>query len=80
VQGGVPGDDYDVGGAGFSSEKGCVEGTGDEGPQGATGGGEVLEDTTDEDSGLGDDGWEGNDLVEIWVPMTEEKREVKGRM
>jgi hypothetical protein len=69
VQGGVPGDDYDVGGAGFSSEKGCVEGTGDEGPQGATGGGEVLEDTTDEDSGLGYDGWEGDDLVEIWVGL-----------
>jgi hypothetical protein len=69
VHRGVPGDDDDVGGAGFPSEEGSVEGAGDEGPQGAAAGGEVLSDPADEHGGLADGGWEGDDAVEVRVGL-----------
>ncbi len=81
VQGGVPGDNDDVGGAGFPSEEGSVEGAGDERPHGAGAGGEVLLDPADEHGGLAGGGWEGNDAVEVRVglgAMMEEMRPAKG--
>ena len=53
----------------FPSEEGSVEGAGDEGPQGAATGGEVLSDPADEHGGLADGGWEGNDSVEVRVGL-----------
>ncbi len=60
-----------MGGAGFSSEKGSVEGAGDEGPQGAAAGGEVLQDPANEHGRLVNGGREarGDDAVEFRVGL-----------
>ncbi len=54
----VPGDDSDVGVAGFASQEGGVERAGNKGPEGAAHDRIVLEHAADKQRRLPDDGWE----------------------
>jgi hypothetical protein len=75
VEGSVPGNDHDAGGARFTGEEGCVQSAGDEG----SAPGDVLaEHTADEDSSLADSGCDRDRAVVVGVALRANDCEKKG--